>query len=95
MAGAMIVATAATWAFLDRIGWGEWVLILLVVLLLFGGKKLPDLARGLARGLRIFKNELEGAKKDIEEPPAEDKEQKEQKVQKDQDTGKTDQNKDA
>lgn len=56
-------------AFFQNIGVWEWVLILLVVLLLFGGRKLPDLARGLARGLRIFKEELEGTKKSIEEPP--------------------------
>lgn len=36
----------------------EWLLILLIALLLFGGKKLPDLARGLGRSLRIFKSEM-------------------------------------
>ena len=35
--------------------------------MLFGGKKLPELARGLARGLRLFKDELKGVKTDIEE----------------------------
>ena len=38
-------------------GW-EWVIIVLAILLLFGGKKLPELARGLGKGLRLFKKEL-------------------------------------
>ena len=59
-------------AFIQNIGVWEWVLILLVILLLFGGRKLPDLARGLAKGLRIFKDELEGVKKSVEQPPTEE-----------------------
>jgi len=38
----------------------ELVLIILVVVLLFGAKKLPDLARGTGRALRIFKSETKG-----------------------------------
>jgi sec-independent protein translocase protein TatA len=38
----------------------EIILILLVILLLFGAKKLPDLARGVGRSLRIFKAETKG-----------------------------------
>lgn len=34
----------------------EWVIIGLVVVLLFGAKKIPDLARGLGQGVREFKN---------------------------------------
>ncbi len=53
------------------LGWmpGHWeiILIVLVILLLFGGKKLPELARGLAKGLRLFKDEIKGVKTDIEE----------------------------
>jgi sec-independent protein translocase protein TatA len=37
-------------------GGTEWVLIVLVVLLLFGGKKIPELARGLGKGIREFKD---------------------------------------
>jgi sec-independent protein translocase protein TatA len=51
------------------------VAILAVVLLLFGGKKLPELARGLAKGLRIFRDELHGTQKDVEDavqPPPQD-----------------------
>jgi len=48
-------------------GLPEIIVILLVVLLLFGGKKLPDLARGLAKGLRIFRDEVKGIQTDLEE----------------------------
>lgn len=37
-------------------GGGEWLFILLAVLLLFGAKKIPELARGLGRGIREFKD---------------------------------------
>ncbi len=43
----------------------EMIFIVLVVLLLFGGKKLPELARGLGRGLRFFKEEVKGIQHDI------------------------------
>ena len=53
-------------------GW-EWIIIALVVLLLFGGKKIPELMRGLGKGIKSFKQgmkEVEGEmneiKKDIE-----------------------------
>ena len=53
-------------------GW-EWVIIALVVLLLFGGKKIPELMRGLGKGVKSFKdgmkeveNEMEEIKKDID-----------------------------
>ena len=48
---------------------GHWevVIIILVILLLFGGRKLPELGRGLARGLRSFRDELTGRKTDIED----------------------------
>ncbi len=35
-------------------GGGEWLIILLVILLLFGGKKIPELMRGIGRGIREF-----------------------------------------
>ncbi len=44
------------------------VALLVIVLLLFGGRKLPELARGLARGMRIFRDELHGIQKDLDEP---------------------------
>ncbi len=45
----------------------EWVLIALVVLLLFGGKKIPELAKGLGSGIKNFKNAV---KEDKEEDVA-------------------------
>ena len=43
-----------------RIGIGQIVLIVLVILLLFGGKKIPELMRGLGKGVRSFKDGLNG-----------------------------------
>jgi sec-independent protein translocase protein TatA len=50
---------------------GHWeaIIVILAILLLFGGKKLPELAKGLGRGLRHFKNELHGVKEDVEKLP--------------------------
>ena len=60
----------AALGFLQNIGPLEIVLILVVVLLLFGGKKLPELARGLGRGMRLFKEEISGVTKSLEDEPA-------------------------
>lgn len=50
-----------------NLGAGEIILIALVVLLLFGGKKIPELMRGLGKGVRSFKNGMNEIEKDIEE----------------------------
>jgi sec-independent protein translocase protein TatA len=53
-------------------GW-ELVLIVVVIVLLFGARKLPDTARGLGRSLRIFKSEIRGDEEKNEaasNPPA-------------------------
>jgi sec-independent protein translocase protein TatA len=42
--------------FFSRIGTGEIILILAIVLLLFGGKKIPELMRGLGKGVKEFKD---------------------------------------
>lgn len=49
------------------------ILILLVVLLLFGGKKIPELMRGLGRGIREFKDAKDNVTKEIEDHVNEDK----------------------
>ena len=53
------------------LGWmlGGWevVIIIVAILLLFGGKKLPELARGVGKGLRIFKKEVQGVKDELDE----------------------------
>lgn len=44
----------------------EWVWILLAILLLFGGRKIPELARGIGKGIREFNDAKDGIKKEIE-----------------------------
>ncbi|MEO7800910.1 MAG: twin-arginine translocase TatA/TatE family subunit [Ginsengibacter sp.] len=48
-------------------GGSEWILILLVVLLFFGGKKIPDLMKGIGRGVREFNDAKTNVKNEIEE----------------------------
>ena len=48
-------------------GGSEWILILLVVLLFFGGKKIPDLMRGIGKGVREFNDAKNNVKKEIED----------------------------
>lgn len=48
-------------------GGSEWILILLVVLLFFGGRKIPDLMRGIGRGVREFNDAKSSVKDQIEE----------------------------
>lgn len=48
-------------------GGSEWILILLAVLLLFGAKKIPELARGLGKGIREFKDASREIKREINE----------------------------
>lgn len=63
-------------AFIQNIGVPGFVIILLAILLLFGGKKLPEMARGLGKGIRHFQDELNGIKRQIEEEPTEEKKKK-------------------
>jgi len=51
--------------FLGWVGGYEWILIVLVVVLLFGGRKIPELMKGLGRGIREFKD-------GVKEPDAND-----------------------
>ena len=44
-------------------GTGEWVIILVVVVVLFGGKKIPELARGIGKGIREFNDAKKGVKR--------------------------------
>ena len=53
------------------LGWNEILLILLVVLLLFGGKKIPELMRGMGKGIREFQDAKNNVRKEIEEGIAE------------------------
>ncbi len=50
------------------LGWPELLIIVFVLMLLFGAKKLPDMARGTGRALRIFKAETKGLMEDDDDP---------------------------
>ena len=54
-------------AFIGGVGSGELLLILLVFLVLFGAKRIPELARGLGKGIREFKNSIEEIKEERED----------------------------
>ena len=61
----------------------ERIIIALVILLLFGGKKIPELMRGLGKGVKSFKDgvneakeEINKAKDELDEPSTTDKEKK-------------------
>ena len=54
-----------TLLFLGNIGTGEIILIALVVLLLWGGKKIPELMKGLGKGVESFKEGMNEIEKDI------------------------------
>ncbi len=56
-----------TFFLLSMPGGSEWILIVLVALLFFGGKKIPDLMKGIGKGMREFKDAKEGVKAQIEE----------------------------
>jgi sec-independent protein translocase protein TatA len=48
-------------------GGTEWILIVIVVLLMFGGKKIPELMKGVGRGMREFNDAKNNVKNEIEE----------------------------
>jgi len=50
------------------LGTTEIVVIVLVVLLLFGGKKIPELMRGVGKGVRSFKEGVNGVEEEIKKP---------------------------
>ena len=59
--------THSTLLFLPSLGAGEITLILAIVLIFFGAKKIPELARGLGKGIREFKDATKEIKNEIEE----------------------------
>jgi len=50
------------------LGTGEIILIALVVLLLFGGRKIPELMKGLGKGVKSFKEGMSGMEDEINKP---------------------------
>lgn len=55
--------------FIGGIGMQEVLIIVLIVLLFFGGKKIPELMRGIGKGVRSFKEGMNNIGKEIEEEP--------------------------
>ena len=53
--------------FLAMPGGMEWIFILLAVVLLFGGRKIPELMKGIGKGVRDFKDAKNNIKNDLEE----------------------------
>ena len=58
-----------------QFGWGEILVIALLILLLFGGRKIPELMRGLGKGVKSFKDGMNG----VEDPNEKKETEKETK----------------
>lgn len=58
------------------IGMQEILFIALIVLLFFGGKKIPELMNGIGKGVRSFKDGLNGVEKDLEDDKTDSKDAK-------------------
>ncbi len=55
--------------FIGNLGTGEIIIIALVVLLLFGGKKIPELMKGIGKGVKSFKDGMNDIEKEINSEP--------------------------
>lgn len=58
---------------MGRLGPTELLIILAIILILFGGRKIPEIAKGLGEGIRNFKDSLRGDEKPPADKPAEPK----------------------
>lgn len=65
----------ATFLLISMPGGTEWILIVVAVLILFGGRKIPEFMRGLGRGIREFNDAKTNVKKEIEEGMSEKEKQ--------------------
>ncbi|MGM9803897.1 MAG: twin-arginine translocase TatA/TatE family subunit [Muribaculaceae bacterium] len=61
---------------LFNFGTGEIIIIVLVILLLFGGKKIPELMKGLGKGVRSFKEGMDEVKSEINSTAKDTKDEK-------------------
>ena len=66
--------------------WSHWLIVLLIIVLLFGAKKIPELAKGLGSGIKNFKKAI---KEDEEETTLNATESQQDKIQKDSTTKET------
>ncbi len=64
---------------LPNMGFGDWVIVLTLVLLLFGAKRLPELARAIGHSMAAFKKGLREGEKEEEEQAKKDEQKKETK----------------
>ena len=62
-------------AFIGGIGSGELLLILLATLVFFGGKRIPELAKDLGKGIREFRNATKEIKEELSDQPEAKKEE--------------------
>ncbi len=65
--------------FLGNLNGWEWVIIIVVVLLLFGAKRIPTLMRNVGKGINSFKQGLQDAKEEINKPLEEKKDENNEK----------------
>jgi sec-independent protein translocase protein TatA len=62
-----------------NIGWGEVIIIMIVILLLFGARRIPEVMRSLGQGVREFKKSMNEVTSEIEKQPEEKKPGEERK----------------
>lgn len=70
---------------MPNLGWAEILIILLVIIVLFGASKLPELARSMGRSLRIFKSEIKEMKNENSEKKKAKKDKKKDEIPKPED----------
>ena len=63
----MILSNVNTIFLFSMPGGSEWILIVLAVLILFGGRKIPEFMRGIGKGIREFNDAKSNVKREIEE----------------------------
>ncbi len=63
----MSILTSFLFVLLAMPGGSEWIFIILAILILFGGKKIPELMKGLGKGIREFKDAKDNVKSELEE----------------------------
>lgn len=56
-----------TFLLFGSLGWGEILIIAFVILLLFGGRKIPELMKGLGKGVKSFKDGMKDVEKEVKD----------------------------
>ena len=59
--------------FIGGLGWTEFLIIALFIIIFFGAKKIPEIARGMGKGIREFKDATKEIKNEINEGSSEEK----------------------